>query len=122
MIDPHYSDADLPFTHPFLDAYGPRPSNLPPIFDWEFHFALDRDPDIYQFLLARGVGACSSAPILRLRPRARMDKPAHLIREQDVYLLWLDDRRHLSETESRMCHRLPFTICARPIVRRAVFS
>ena len=51
-----------------------------------------------------------------------MDKPARLIREQDVYLLWLDDRRHLSEPEGRMCRRLPFTIFARPIVRLAVFS
>src|SRR5262245_25347764 len=51
-----------------------------------------------------------------------MDKPAHLIREQDVDLLWLDDRRHLSKADSRMRHRLPLAICARPIVRRAVFS
>lgn len=50
-----------------------------------------------------------------------MDKPAHLIREQDVYLLWLDYRRHLSKAEGWMCHRLPFMICARPIVRGAVF-
>ena len=51
-----------------------------------------------------------------------MDKPAHLIREQDVYLLWLDHSRYLAKAEGRMCHRLPFTICARPIVRRAAFS
>jgi len=51
-----------------------------------------------------------------------MGKPAYFIREQDVYLLWFGDRRHLSEAEGRMRHRLPFTICARPIVRRAIFS
>ena len=51
-----------------------------------------------------------------------MDKPAYFIREQDAYLLRLDDRRYLTEAEGRMRHRLPFTICARPIVRRAVFS
>src|SRR5262245_5551308 len=51
-----------------------------------------------------------------------MNKPAYLIREQDVYLLWLDDRRHLAEAEGRMRHRLSLTIRARPIVRRAVFS
>src|SRR6266545_3726989 len=59
MINPHHAGADVPFTHPFLDASSdPTPSNLPPIFDWEFHFALDRDPNNprmdYQFLLARG--------------------------------------------------------------------
>ena len=51
-----------------------------------------------------------------------MDKSAYFIREQDVYLLLLDDPRRLSEAEGRMRHRLPFMICARPIVRRAVFS
>src|SRR5262245_27232204 len=51
-----------------------------------------------------------------------MNEPSYFIREQDVYLLWLDNRRHLAKAEGRMCHRLPFAICARPIVRRAVFS
>jgi hypothetical protein len=51
MINPHHSGGDIPFTHPFLDSSGPRPSNLLPIFDWEFHLALDTE---YQFLLAEG--------------------------------------------------------------------
>jgi hypothetical protein len=58
MVNPHYSGGDIPFTHPFLDSSAPRPSNLLPIFDWEFKFALDRDPNNprmdYQFLLAEG--------------------------------------------------------------------
>jgi hypothetical protein len=58
MLNPHYSGKDFPFTHPFLDSSAPRPSNLPPIFDWEFRLALDREPNNprmdYQFLLAQG--------------------------------------------------------------------
>jgi hypothetical protein len=59
MINPHHSHGDFPFTHPFLDASSdPTPPDLPPVFDWEFHFALDRDPNNprmdYQFLLAAG--------------------------------------------------------------------
>jgi hypothetical protein len=59
IINPHHSHADFPFTHPFLDASSdPTPPDLPPVFDWEFHFALDRDPNNrrmdYQFLLAAG--------------------------------------------------------------------
>jgi len=51
-----------------------------------------------------------------------MDKAANFIREQDVYFLRLDDRGHLAEAKSRVCHRLPFTIRARPVVRGAIFS
>jgi hypothetical protein len=61
MINPHHSNADFPFTHPFLDAFSGSeedPNDIPPICDWEFHFALDLDPNDphthYQFLLARG--------------------------------------------------------------------
>src|SRR5262245_59800712 len=51
-----------------------------------------------------------------------MNKSAYFIREQDVNLLGLDNRRYLAEAEGRMRHCLSFSICASPIIRRAVFS
>jgi hypothetical protein len=35
-----------------------------------------------------------------------MDKPARLIREQGVHLLWLDDRRRFSEAEGQRFYGL----------------
>jgi len=55
IIDPHYSDADLPLTHPFLDASSnANVGTLPHITDWEFHFMVDTKPTDYRFLLAAG--------------------------------------------------------------------